>query len=753
MVDTPVSQESDLPSSRGQVRGDPPPSSIPNETCRIGNSTNILFPISGCLPCTEAGCGFKSFGSSYNICKRILKRHVETHHQLQIRACYFWCFLCQSRITRHPAAHGCFKNTALLIPPDTPFEWSCSACDLSFPTEIGLKNHSLAHKLRNIKNSGAPLSLVKPKSIPRHTRFAPVVPEPGDESLPVPGASNSADRLDILTPPATNSEEDSSILKPFIIEISALLETEATEGSFSYFCNIVDQAVAEIQSSVLNGPPRDFTNSHPASPVNTKDPKSIQILFKKNPRKAVRAITKTDGERCKIPISTLEAHFSNVWGPSGFSPDFFRQCDDNRVPLLDTPFTVREVKTKLQNAANTSPGPDRITYSDWKTIPASVKFLVTVFNACVHFRRIPPSWKTSTTVLLPKSGDPNLPNNWRPIALSSTMYKMFTKCLAARLSAWCERYDVLSKCQKGFTPHDGVIEHNYVLKNFLDSARKDKTDVCIEWLDVTNAFGSIPHEAIFEMLSRSGAGLPFTELIHDIYSNSSTKILSDGGLTKDIPVLSGVKQGCPISGLIFDMCIDPIIRGVQAENRSHKILAFADDLCLLANSPEELQLSLSFVNASLKRLGLALNPSKSVALHVSGRNPVGVRNSPFFIDDAQIKNIAEGDFHKFLGKPVGFNPCPDYQYLSDLAIIATRLLESCLAPWQRIAALKTFFPALQFPMRNAQFDKEKWAEIDAMIRPEIKNTLGLPERACNDYLYASRKVGAVGLPIAAEDAD
>ncbi|GBL54148.1 hypothetical protein AVEN_96819-1 [Araneus ventricosus] len=271
--DTPVSQESDLPSSRSQVRSDLPPSSIPNETCRIGNAINILFPISGFLPCTEASCGFKSFGSSYNICKRSLKRHLETHHKLQIRACHFWCFLCQCRITRHPAAHGCFKNSALLIPPDRPFEWKCDACDLSFPTEIGLKNHSLAHKLRNIKNSGAPLTLVKPKSIPRRARFAPVVPEPGDEFLPVPGAPINTDRLDILTPPATNSEEDSSILKPYITEIAALLEVDATEGSFNYFCNIVDQAVAEIQSSVLNGPPRDFASSSPAPPVNTKDPK------------------------------------------------------------------------------------------------------------------------------------------------------------------------------------------------------------------------------------------------------------------------------------------------------------------------------------------------------------------------------------------------------------------------------------------------------------------------------------------------
>ncbi|GBO08912.1 Retrovirus-related Pol polyprotein from type-1 retrotransposable element R2 [Araneus ventricosus] len=654
-VDNPnthLSQDSDSRTQDSQSRADPPPASIPNFNCRTGNSINIVFPISGCLPCTETGCEFKSNGTTYNICKRSLKRHLDTHHHIQIKACYFWCYICQARITRHPAAHGCLKNGQLLLPPEVPFEWRCNTC-------------SLAHKLRDIKNSGAPLTLRKPKSIPRRARFTPVIPEPGDESLPVPGAPTDGNDLNILTPPATNPDEDNSILRSFIVEIAALLESEATDDAFNYFCVIVEQAIAEIQSSVLNGPPRDFSNAPPAPPVNVADPKTIQMLFRKNPRKAIRAITKKDGDRCKIPVSILEPHFTRVWGPSNFQPDFFRQCEEERVPLLDTPFTISEVKTKLKNAENTSPGPDRIAYSDWKSIPSSVKFLTSVFNGCVHFRRIPPSWKTSTTVLLPKSGDPSLPNNWRPIALSATIYKMFTKCLAARLSTWCERYDVLSSCQKGFTPHDGVIEHNYVLKNFLDSARKNHTDACIAWLDVTNAFGSIPHEAIFEMLTRSGAGLPFTDLIRDIYANSSTKILSDGGLSRDIPVQSGVKQGCPISGLLFNLCIDPIIRGLQADNASHKILAFADDLCLLANSAEELQLSLSFVNAGLKRLGLSLNPAKSVALHVSGKEPVGVHDSPLYIDNYRIRNIAEGDFHKFLGKHVGFNPCPDYKHLSE----------------------------------------------------------------------------------------
>ncbi|GBN11566.1 hypothetical protein AVEN_246260-1 [Araneus ventricosus] len=221
---------------------------------------------------------------------------------------------------------------------------------------------NLAHKLREIKNSGAPLTLIKPKSIPRRARFAPVIPESGEESLPVPGAPANDNDINILTPPATNPDEDNSILRSFFVEIAALLDAEATDEAFNYFYVIVEQAIAETQSSVLNGPPRDFANSPPAPPVNVSDPKTIQILYKKNPRKAVRAITKKDGERCNIPASILEPHFSNVWGPSNFQPDFFRQCDEERVPLLETPFTVKEVKLKLKNAENTSSGPDRIAY-------------------------------------------------------------------------------------------------------------------------------------------------------------------------------------------------------------------------------------------------------------------------------------------------------------------------------------------------------------------------------------------------------
>ncbi|GIY89581.1 retrovirus-related Pol polyprotein from type-1 retrotransposable element R2 [Caerostris extrusa] len=60
-------------------------------------------------------------------------------------------------------------------------------------------------------------------------------------------------------------------------------------------------------------------------------------------------------------------------------------------------------------------------------------------------------WKNSTTILIPKSEDLSSLSNWRLIALGNTAYKLFMKCLTGRLQTWCQRYDVLSPCQKGLT--------------------------------------------------------------------------------------------------------------------------------------------------------------------------------------------------------------------------------------------------------------------------------------------------------------
>ncbi|GIY44226.1 retrovirus-related Pol polyprotein from type-1 retrotransposable element R2 [Caerostris darwini] len=91
--------------------------------------------------------------------------------------------------------------------------------------------------------------------------------------------------------------------------------------------------------------------------------------------------------------------------------------------------------------------------------------------------------------------------------------------------------------------------------------------------------------------------------------------------------MCGVKQGCPLSGLMFNLCIDPVLRAIQGNASEHLILAYADDLVLIADSPLQLQDNLDLVFQSLARLSLYLNPSKSKSLHICGSPPAGVRRS------------------------------------------------------------------------------------------------------------------------------
>ncbi|GFU05319.1 retrovirus-related Pol polyprotein from type-2 retrotransposable element R2DM, partial [Nephila pilipes] len=202
---------------------------------------------------------------------------------------------------------------------------------------------------------------------------------------------------------------------------------------------------------------------------------------------------------------------------------------------------------------------------------------------------VPASWKQSETVLIHKKGDLADLSNWRPIALSNTIYKLFSKCLTRKLLDWCSANQTLSSCQKGFTPFEGVLEHNFVISQHLEDAHRLKRDSFACWIDISNAFGSIPHSILWSSLKAMGADMDFISLFQDIYQDSNTSILGLVGKTPPIPLKNGIKQGYPMSGILFDIVIDHVLRLIQGDEDREKILAFADDIVLLANSKQELQ--------------------------------------------------------------------------------------------------------------------------------------------------------------------
>lgn len=168
-----------------------------------------------------------------------------------------------------------------------------------------------------------------------------------------------------------------------------------------------------------------------------------------------------------------------------------------------------------------------------------------------------------------------------PITLLSTCYKLLMRCFAQRLISWIMDNEALSPCQKGFLPHDGCLEHNYVLHERIRRAKEKRSELFITFMDISCAFSSLSHDALFSSLTRYGLRETFVSLMADAYGDNQTQFLCSSGLTDPVSVASGVRQGCPISRILFNLCIDPILHELQGDAVEHRFLAYPMILCCL----------------------------------------------------------------------------------------------------------------------------------------------------------------------------
>lgn len=564
------------------------------------------------------------------------------------------------------------------------------------------------------------------------------------------GGAAEASGIDPITQQEINPEDN--VLSPFVTRLRRLRGELASPEMWAEFEEVLEAAMEAVSRAVQL--PAVAPEGRAKHQVNPENPQQIQRLYRKNRRRAVRLIVEGPSALCSIPVPQLESHFTSVWSAKEVDTTIFHHKTQAASEVYMAVFSSEEVAGRLRKCENTTPGEDRLTYEHWRSVDPEGIFLAAVFNICLHHRRVPDSWRKSRTVLIYKKGDRGDPTNWRPISLGTTISKLYAGCLAARMQQWISDEDVLCRSQKGFLPHDGVFEHNFVLQERMDAARTGGGDICVGFLDFANAFGSVAHSAVEEAVRSSGAGEAFTAIIRDLYDANTTTIVAEGGSTDPITISAGIRQGCPLSGVLFNLVIDPVVRAVQGGERRHNILAYADDLTPLADDIATLQTRIDLIATMSERLGLRLNPAKCRTLHLSGQMPVGTRPTVFSIRETAIPVIEDFDSHEFLGRPIGYRVIPPEATVNEAIDLGKRLLSSMLAPWQRIDAIRTFlFPALNFSMRMGTLGKDTWKRLDDALRPLIKRTLYLPSNAANDYLYGSAAAGAAGIPVAADVSD
>jgi hypothetical protein len=420
------------------------------------------------------------------------------------------------------------------------------------------------------------------------------------------------------------------------------------------------------------------------------------------------------------------------------------------------------IKTRGNASA---PGEDGLTNPIMKIQPKSMaQLLIRMLRKLMSVKRCPEVWKSSRTILLYKKGDREDPGNWRPISLTSVLYRVIMARVTKALFKIHQRVPLVSLNQKGFIPGiSGCAEHAARANSIIHDAMIKERSIFVVALDLRDAFGSIPHQLIRRNMIDIGIPEGLHCFIGDCYHKSSTRIFAGKDRTSQIQTNKGVKQGCPLSPLLFDLAIDPLLKAVEIlhrrdgyvmpvgnENVSSTIQAYADDILLFSETKHGMDEILSTVENFCAYANIQLNPKKCKAYYKRGRiNNEGEVLENIKISGEELTYVKIDEVIEYLGAPIGARRNAKLNFaeskVEGFKKHLRRIMQSGLKISQKINAIKTFVtPQLDFYFMNGQIRVKELKELDIEVRRIINEAVKGPSLP-KDYFYTSWKDGGVSL--------
>jgi hypothetical protein len=275
----------------------------------------------------------------------------------------------------------------------------------------------------------------------------------------------------------------------------------------------------------------------------------------------------------------------------------------------------------------------------------------------------PSSWQQTRMVLLFKKGDPELLSNWRPLSLINSDAKLFTKLLANRFNRVLPQ--LINPYQTGFLPNRLISDNGWLNQTLMANLRSSAPDLpqVAVLLDQEKAYDRVHPEYLRRVLLRFGFPSGLVGCLSSLFFGTQISVSINGWLGAAIPQLRGLRQGDPLSPLLFNLAFEPLLRSLLACSglsgvslapvvvpRSWKpkirtvridldddtgnypldfvsglpppapikILSYADDLEVFLSSPGEWLVLLSLLEVYGRASNAKVNLNKTVVVSLSG---------------------------------------------------------------------------------------------------------------------------------------
>ena len=276
-------------------------------------------------------------------------------------------------------------------------------------------------------------------------------------------------------------------------------------------------------------------------------------------------------------------------------PNFPNSAEDWRIRRKD-------INKAIKMSGHSAPGPDGIPYLAWKhsgelasqvlqdAAAALQSNEATTYLQRMHGDDIRPDGHNFNLGLLiclgkkphsehPEHGQVYRPESTRPLSIVNTDNRLLANAARLRweplLNPW------VSPQQQGF------LRQRSILKNVLDIDFASMTTAltnnkgALVLFDFASAFPSMSQEYMFELLTSLGVPPNALNMIRALYHNNKCTIQTNGVQIDGFNMSTGVRQGCPLSPLLYAICAEILIERIRMEIPSAIVRAYADDTAVL----------------------------------------------------------------------------------------------------------------------------------------------------------------------------
>ena len=307
-----------------------------------------------------------------------------------------------------------------------------------------------------------------------------------------------------------------------------------------------------------------------------------------------------------------------------------------RTSKLNKGITKEDIEEALKLAKNGSAtGLDGFPYEVWKDLKkrnsdaesaGKVGFdiigaLTTIFRD-IQYYGIAPDTHFAEGWMCPlyKKKDVTSIENYRPITLLNSDYKLLTKALSLQLIDDIKK--MIHRDQAGFIPGRSIFDHIRLTRLMTKFAEITEKNGAVIALDQEKAYDKITHQYLWKTLESFNVPQLFTKTVKELYNNAWTSVAINGELSSPYKVKRGVRQGDPLSCFLFDIGIEPLaclirnaeeIKGyiIPGLNEKLAINLFADDTVLYLNEEDSFDEVTKILDKWCELSGAKFNKEKS----------------------------------------------------------------------------------------------------------------------------------------------